>query len=263
MKNILPLHGGNLVYKTFGKDDADTIFFCHSLGANQSLWGRQIEQLSDTYRIVSCDLRGHGESDIFSTPYSIEILANDILALLDHLDIPSCHFVGLSLGSMIGLWLGANAPDRVKRMVLAGASAKVMNSGAFGKRISHIKQHGLTSMFTELDTRWYADGFTTTHPLIVDAIRTMVAKTPIEGYVAATMAVRDFDITGQLPEITAPMLLITGVDDKATPLSEAKFISETCPNADLIILENASHLALVEKPKLFDDALVNFITGIG
>ena len=67
MKNILPLQGGNLVYKIVGKDDADTIFFCHSLGANQSLWDRQIEQLSDTYRIVSCDLRGHGESDIFST----------------------------------------------------------------------------------------------------------------------------------------------------------------------------------------------------
>ena len=228
MKNILPLQGGNLVYKIVGKDDADTIFFCHSLGANQSLWDRQIEQLSDTYRIVSCDLRGHGESDIFSTPYSIEILAKDILALLDYLDIPSCHFVGLSLGSMIGLWLGANAPDRVTRMVLAGASAKVLNSDAFDKRIS-----------------------------------LMVAKTPIEGYVAATMAVRDFDITEKLPKITAPMLLITGADDKATPLSEAKFISETCPNADLMIIENASHLALVEKPKLFDNALVNFITGDG
>ena len=263
MKNILPLQGGNLVYKIVGKDDADTIFFCHSLGANQSLWDRQIEQLSDTYRIVSCDLRGHGESDIFSTPYSIEILAKDILALLDYLDIPSCHFVGLSLGSMIGLWLGANAPHRVTRMVLAGASANVLNSCAFSKRINHIKQHGLKSIFTELDTRWYADGFTTTHPLIVDAIRTMVAKTPIEGYVAATMAVRDFDITEKLPKITAPMLLITGADDKATPLSEAKFISETCPNADLMIIENASHLALVEKPKLFDNALVNFITGDG
>ncbi len=263
MKNILPLHDGNLVYKIVGKDDADTIFFCHSLGANQSLWNRQIEQLSANYRIVSCDLRGHGESDIFSTPYSIEILATDIVALLDHLDISSCHFVGLSLGSMIGLWLGANVPDRVERMVLAGASAKVLNSGAFGKRISQIEQHGLESIFTELDGRWYADGFTTRHPLIVDAIRTLVARTPIEGYIAATIAVRDFDITEQLANITAPMLLITGAYDKATPPSEAKFISDTCPNADLIILENASHLALVEKPKPFDDALINFIAGIG
>ena len=263
MKNILPLQGGNLVYKIVGKDYADTIFFCHSLGANQSLWNRQIERLTDTYRIVSCDLRGHGESDIFSTPYSIEILANDILVLLDHLDISSCHFVGLSLGSMIGLWLGANTPDRVKRMVLAGASAKVLNSDAFDKRISLIKQHGLRVDVHRVGHRWYADGFPTKHPLIVDAIRTMVAKTPIEGYVAATIAVRDFDITGQLPNIAAPLLLITGADDKATPLSEAKFISETCPNADLIMLENASHLALVEKPKLFDDALISFISGIG
>ena len=263
MKSTLSLQGGSLVYKIVGVDETDTIFFCHSLGANQSLWDRQIERLSDTYRIVSCDLRGHGESDIFSTPYSIEMLAKDILTLLDHLDISSCHFVGLSLGSMIGLWLGANAPDRVKRMVLAGASAKVLNSGAFSKRISQIKEYGLDSMFTELDTRWYANEFATRNPGIVNAIRAMVAKTPIEGYIASTIAVRDFDITEQLTNITAQMLLITGAEDKATPLAEARLISETCPNADLIILENASHLALVEKPKLFDDALVKFINGIG
>ena len=77
MKSILSLSNGNLVYRTVGKPHAETIFFCHSLGANQSLWDRQIEQLSDSYHIVSCDLRGHGESDIFTTPYSIEILAKD------------------------------------------------------------------------------------------------------------------------------------------------------------------------------------------
>ena len=262
MKNILPLQGGNLVYKLAGKHDADTIFFCHSLGANKSLWARQIKQLSDTHRVVSCDLRGHGESDIFSTPYSIELLATDILDLLDHLDIHSCHFIGLSLGSMIGLWLGANSPDRIKRMVLAGASAKVKNSAAFDKRISHVKKLGLPSMFKELDSRWYADGFAAKHPVIVKAVRTMVAKTPIDGYIAATIAVRDFDITAQLTDIQAPVLLITGANDKATPLSEAKFISNKCLNAELLILENASHLAMVEKPKLFDDALIRFIMGI-
>ena len=263
MKNILPLYGGNLVYNIVGKRNAETIFFCHSLGANQSLWDRQIKQLSDAYRIVSCDLRGHGKSDIFSTPYSIEIMARDILALLSHLEIPSCHFVGLSLGSMIGLWLGANAPNRMRRMVLAGASAKVHNSAAFGKRINHIKMHGLKSILTELDTRWYADGFASKQPSVVNKVRAMVAKTPIEGYIAATIAVRDFDIIEQLPDIKAPMLLITGAEDKATPLSEAKFISEQCPNADLTIIDNSSHLAMVEKPKIFDHALVNFIKGIG
>ena len=259
MKHILPLPGGNLVYKLSGRHDADTIFFCHSLGANKSLWDRQIEQLSDSYRVVCCDLRGHGESDIFSTPYSIERLATDILDLLDHLGTRCCHFIGLSLGSMIGLWLGANSPDRIKRMVLAGASAKVQNRAAFDKRIRHIQERGLPSVFNELDSRWYNDGFTTKNPVIVQEIRSMLARTPIDGYIAATIAVRDFDITAQLTDIKAPILLITGANDKATPLSEAKFISQTCLNAELLILENASHLAMMEKPKLFDDAIVNFI----
>ncbi len=259
----LPRPGGTLIYKVVGKQDADTIFFCHSLGANQSLWGRQIEQLSDSHRIVSCDLRGHGESDIFDTPYTIEIMAQDIVALLDHLNIPSCHFVGLSLGSMIGLWLGATEPNRMQRMVLAGASAKVKDSSAFNKRISQIELNGLNSMFTELDDRWYAAGYPAKQPLVVDKIRAMIAKTPIKGYIAATIAVRDFDIIEQLPNIKAQMLLITGLEDKATPLSDAKYIVERCPNATLTIIKNASHLAMVEKPEIFDDALIKFIRGIG
>ena len=97
-------------------------------------------------------------------------------------------------------------------------------------------------MFTELDTRWYADGFPTKHPLIVDAIRTMVAKTPIEGYVAATIAVRDFDITGQLPNIAAPLLLITGADDKATPLSEAKFIRRNTLQMQTSLCSKTPHI---------------------
>ena len=161
---------------------------------------------------------------------------------------------------MIGLWLSSNSSNRVKRLVLAGASAKVLDSTAFEKRINHIKIHGLDSMFNELDARWYADGFPTMHPSIVKEIHTMVAKTPIEGYIAATIAVRDFDITDRLSDIKAPLLLITGAEDKATPLSEAKLIAETCANAKLITIENASHLALVEKPYEFDTALLNFFS---
>ena len=262
MKDILSLYGGNLAYSITGKRDAETIFFCHSLGANQSLWRRQIEQFSETHCIVTCDLRGHGKSDIFSTPYSIDILARDILALLSHLKISSCHFVGLSLGSMIGLWLGANAPDRMRRMVLAGASAKVQNSAAFDRRVKKIKKHGLESIFTELDTRWYADGFASNYPSLVDKIHNMLAQTSIEGYIGATIAVRDFDIIELLPDVKAPILLITGAEDRATPLSEAKFIKEQCQNADLTIIDDASHLAIFEKPKLFDHALTNFIKGI-
>ena len=174
--------------------------------------------------------------------------SQETFLLLDHLDIFSFHFVGLSLGSMIGLWLSSNSSNRVKRLVLAGASAKVLDSTAFEKRINHIKIHGLDSMFNELDARWYADGFPTMHPSIVKEIHTMVAKTPIDGYIAATIAVRDFDITDRLSDIKAPLLLITGAEDKATPLSEAKLIAETCANAKLITIENASHLALVENP---------------
>jgi len=258
MKSILSLNDGNLVYRTVGKRHAETIFFCHSLGANQSLWDRQIEQLSDSYHIVSCVLRGHGESDIFTTPYSIEILAKDILTLLDHLDIFSLHFVGLSLGSMIGRWRRAHSYNLGKRLVLAGASARELDSTAFEKHISHIRIHGLESMLAELDTRWYADGFPAMHPSIVKEIRKMVAKTPIDGYIAATMAVRDFDITDRLSDIKAPLLLITGAEDKATPLSEAKLIAKTCANPKLITIENASHSALVEKPYEFDTSLLNF-----
>ncbi|MDB2324609.1 alpha/beta hydrolase [Alphaproteobacteria bacterium] len=255
----LDLVDGKLIYDVTGVSGGDTVLFCHSLGANRSLWNRQMGLLAKTHRIVSLDLRGHGQSDIFTTPYSIELLAKDVLRLLDKLEIGTCSFVGLSLGSMIGLWLAAHAPQRFDKMVLAGASAAVQNSAPFNHRISLVQQHGLASMFDELAVRWYAPGFAAKEPMIVSAVRDMVLKTPLEGYVAATMAVRDFDIVDKLPDISTPLLLITGCQDKATPLDEAEFIAKKCANATLHVIDDASHLAMVEKPDEFDSALVAFI----
>tara|TARA_B100000787_G_scaffold139630_1_gene108545 strand:- start:1227 stop:2024 length:798 start_codon:yes stop_codon:yes gene_type:complete len=259
---FLELDDGNLAYETSGVSDGDVLLFCHSLGANLHLWDRQIALFEDSHKIVRLDLRGHGQSDVFIAPYSIEMLAKDVLHLLDHLDIQRCSLIGLSLGSMIGLWLAANEPHRFNQMILAGASASVQKSAPFNQRIAKIQEHGLDSMFDELNERWYVPDFVTNNLDVVNAVRKMVNATTKTGYIGATMAVRDFDIMGNLPKIDTEILLITGADDKATPIAEAKTIATKCTNCKLLVIENASHLAIVEQPELFDMAIVNFINKV-
>ena len=256
---FLELADGNISYKTSGVSDGDVLIFCHSLGANRHLWDRQIALFEGFYKIVSLDLRGHGQSDVFTTPYSIEMLAKDVLHLLDHLNIQRCSLIGLSLGSMIGLWLAAHEPHRFNQMVLAGASASVQKSAPFDQRIAKIQKFGLDSMFDELNERWYAPNFVANNLDVVNSVRKMVNATTKAGYIAATMAVRNFDITGKLSQIDTEILLITGAEDKATPIAEARTIEANCTNSKLFVIENASHLAIVEKPESFDTAMVNFI----
>jgi 3-oxoadipate enol-lactonase len=256
---FLELADGNLAYETSGVSDGDVLLFCHSLGANRHLWDRQIALFEDRHKIVSLDLRGHGQSDVFTAPYSIEMLAKDVLHLLDYLDIQRCSLIGLSLGSMIGLWLASHEPHRFNQMVLAGASASVQKSAPFDQRLAKIQEHGLDSMFDELNERWYAPNFVAHNLDVVNAVRKMVNATAKTGYIAATMAVRNFDIVDKLSEIETEILLITGAEDKATPIAEAKFIAAKCTNCKLLVIKNASHLAIVEQPELFDTAIVNFI----
>jgi 3-oxoadipate enol-lactonase len=144
-------------------------------------------------------------------------------------------------------------------MALAGASASVQKSAPFDKRIVRIHKHGLDSMFDELNERWYTSNFVANNSVKVNAVRKMVNATSKAGYIGATMAVRDFNIVEKLPEIDTEILLITGAEDKATPIAEAKAIAESCSNSKLFVIKNASHLAIIEQPDLFDTAIVNFI----
>ena len=129
----------------------------------------------------------------------------------------------------------------------------------FDERIDSIKQKGLTSIMGELNSRWYFSDFVSKNPDIVEGINEMVIQTSVDGYIAATIAVRDFDLSAQLDKISTPILLITGSGDQATPLSEAKFIASKIKKAKLSIVEGASHLAIVEKPSEFDGFLYDFL----
>ena len=261
VKNMsgLKLNSGNLQFDIFGAHNEKVVFFCHSLGANRNLWDRQTEHLSREFKVIRIDLRGHGQSDLFETPYSIKMLALDVIALLDHLNVEKCTFIGLSLGSMIGLWLGIYRPERLTRMILAGASAKVVNKNPFYRRIAIIRQNGLSSIFGELNERWYHSDFTTRRPEIVKSIQATLLRTSVEGYIAAMIAVRDFDVSAQLAKVSTPTLLITGLEDKATPISEAQLIAKKTKATRLKSIKSASHLAIVEKPAVFDQALYSFV----
>lgn len=259
MDQILARDNCNLGFETYGYAKNPAIFFCHSLGSSCRLWDRQMKVLSENYFVIGLDLRGHGRSDIGQPPYKIKTLAGDVVALLKHLNVEKCCFVGLSLGSMIGLWLALNHSDHFFKMVLAGASSYITEKDSFDKRIDLINRSGITSIGEELSQRWFTERFVDQNQELVSTILAMVMATNPAGYIGAAIAVRDFDVRLKLTEINLPILLISGMNDPATPLKDCEFIAERVKDSTLVGIPSASHLAIYEEPEIFDSYLYRFI----
>ncbi|MBI1386581.1 MAG: 3-oxoadipate enol-lactonase [Rhizobiales bacterium] len=231
----------------------------HSLGANRGLWAPQVRQLGAHFAILNIDGRGHGGSSVPPGPYAIADFGRDALAVMDHVGVRRAAFCGLSLGSMVGLWLALEAPERFARMVLVGASAGVDDKSGFDRRLARLAEVGLEGIIDELLARWFTPPFLTAGREEVAAVRRMVLGAPLAGYAASSMAVRDFDVRERLVEITTPLLLITGVGDVATPPADAERIAAGVAGAQLEIIEGASHLVQVERAEVFDALLAEFL----
>ena len=248
-----------LYYRVEGNYAGKVILFHHSLGANLTLWDRHAGQFEDHHRIVRFDARGHGRSSVPEGPYDVRQFGHDTIALMDHLGIERFQFCGLSLGAMVGLWLAANAPHRIERILLAGASAWVANKEAFDKRLARLETEGLETEIDRLLERWFTPAYLRTGARDLSQIRDMVVATPPEGYRASAIAVRDFDGRPLLSRIVCPTLLLTGAEDTATPVGEAQEIARSVATARLVVIDEASHLAQVEQASVFDSHLSNFL----
>ncbi len=246
----------SLSYERAGLAEAPTILFHHSLGANHRLWDRQVAMLSHRYQIVRFDCRGHGLSTIPPGPYEISQFGLDTLALMDHLGLSKVIFCGLSLGSMVGLWLGATAPERIDRLILAGASAQVADKKGFDARAAQLRSDGFPAIMDQLLARWFTPQSLDPPGGSVQAVRDLVGASPVDGYIASAHAVRDFDGLQMLPKIKGPLHLITGAQDRATPLADAQRIERAVRGASLAVIPDASHLAILEQPAAFDQALL-------
>ena len=241
-----------------GPEHAPVLMLSNSLGTNLHMWDDQVAPFSRHFRLVRYDRRGHGKSSVPKGPYSMERLGRDVVAILDGLGIEKINWCGLSMGGMVGQWLGAHAPKRIDKLILSNTSCYFADKAAWDGRISLVREKGLAAIVDANLERWFTAGFRERSPQAVARIREMFLATHPEGYVGCGHAIRDMDHRPLLMKITAPTLVIAGRHDPATTLEAGEFIVEHTPNSRLAVLETA-HIANVEQPQLYTDTVLKFL----
>ena len=223
------------------------------------MWEPQLVSLAACFRVIRYDTRGHGDSEVTPGPYSIAMLAGDALALLDALSVPRAHFCGVSMGGMIGMWIGVHTPDRLDRLILANTAARIGNADMYDARIDAVRKGGTAAVASGVFTRWFTPALPEQPTPIVSKLRATFERTSAEGYAACCAAVRDMDERNALSRIRAPTLVIAGSQDLATPPADGRYVAERVPGARYVELP-AAHLSNVEAAPAFTQALLQFLS---
>ena len=241
-----------------GRDGAPVLMLSNSLGTNLHMWDDQAAEFAKHSRLVRYDRRGHGKSGAPKGPYSFDRFGRDIVAIIDALKIKKMNWCGLSMGGMDGQWLGAHAPDRVEKLILANTNFYYADKAPWADRIKFVQEKGLAELVGPNMERWFTAGFRERAPQAIARMREMFVATNPAGYVACVEAIRDMDFRASNPKVTTPTLVIVGKQDPATPPSAGEAIAQQIKGAKLVALD-AAHISNVEQPKAFTDAVLNFL----
>jgi 3-oxoadipate enol-lactonase len=256
------INGMTLAYSDTGRDLP--IVFLHAFPLNRTMWVQQEATLSSQFRVITIDLRGHGESDAPLWHYSLDQAADDVRALLDHLSIRQAVFVGLSMGGYILFSFYRKYADRVKGMVLADTRAQADTAegreGRFQMAQIAYKQ-GPSAIADVMIPKLLSPATIKTGPEIVQQVRAMIEGNQISGIAGDLMAMAERpDSVPLLKQIACPTQIIVGGLDQATPPSDAKLMAEQIPGSRLALIPNAAHLANLEQPEAFNQIVVSFVS---
>jgi 3-oxoadipate enol-lactonase len=241
-----------------GPERAPVLMLSNSLGTNLHMWDGQVADFLQRFRLVRYDRRGHGKSGCPKGPYTMDGLGRDALAVLDGLGLKRVSWCGLSMGGMVGQWLGAFAPERIERLILTNTSSYFPDKTAWNDRLALVREKGLAAFAEANMERWFTKGFLDRAPEAVAPIKAMFAASPLEGYLACGAAVRDMDHRPLLPKIKAPTLVIAGRYDPATPVEANEYIKNNIAGARLEVLD-AAHLSNVEAREAYTKAVLEFL----
>ena len=255
---FVELGDARIHYVLEGPADVAVLVFSNSLGTHYSMWDAQAPEFRKKFRVLRYDTRGHGQSSVTPGPYSIEQLGKDVVALVDALALDRVYFCGLSMGGMIGMWLGVTVPDRLNKLVLCNTGAKIGTSEAWASRIEAVRKGGMKAVASAVIERWFTPAFREQNPATIARIRKTLEETSPKGYAACCAAVRDFDYRGYLANIHVPTLVISGTHDPATPPADGRFLAKQIPGARYAEL-NAAHLSNLEDRDCFNREVSAFL----
>ncbi|AXI45449.1 3-oxoadipate enol-lactonase [Sulfitobacter sp. SK012] len=250
-----------LHYRVDGPEDGPPVVFANSLGTDMRLWDEVLPLLPPGLRIVRFDKRGHGLSTCPPAPYSMGALISDTEALLDHLNVRGCVFVGLSIGGMIAQGLAVKRLDQVRALVLSNTAAKIGNPALWADRIAQIEHGGIESLADAVMERWFSKPFRDTPAL--ELWRNMLVRGEAAGYSGCSAAISGTDFYTPTSGLRLPCLGIAGTEDGATPPDLVRETVDLIPGAKFHLIRKAGHLPCVEQPQEFADVLSNFLRDIG
>ncbi len=246
-----------------GNPDGPVVMMAHSLGCNLHMWDPQMSLLEPDFHVIRLDMRGHGLSDTPEGPYTLDELADDVIAVMEHQHIEQAHWVGLSIGGMFGQSLLLRYPQRFLSATLCDTMS-VLPAGAMNvwkDRVAKVESDGLGSIKQATLERWFTSDFLANNRTAIDAVASQLDQATDAGYLGCSRAIMQLNFIDQLSSIDKRVLLIVGAEDMATPVSASEAMHQRLPNAELVILQNASHISNVEQTDAFNSALGPFLRG--
>jgi 3-oxoadipate enol-lactonase len=255
------VNGIDTNYELHGKEGAPWLVLSHSLACSVRMWDPQIAALEASHRILAYDTRGHGGSEAPNGAYTLELLANDLKALLDRLGVKNPHYCGLSMGGMIGQTFALKYPGVFRTLMLADTTSRYPAEAwpLWADRIKIAEEKGMAPLVQPTLERWFTEPFRKSNPAPVAAIAKLIASTPVAGYVGCCHAIPKINLTARLKEIEAPMLVLCGDQDPGTPPAMAKEIHDNAPGSTLVMIPRAAHLSNLENPAAFTKAMQEFL----
>jgi 3-oxoadipate enol-lactonase len=241
-----------------GKPGAPTVILGHALAANLSMWKPQLTMLERSFSVLSYDIRGHGGTEATPGDYSLALLAADVLALMDALEVQSAHYVGLSLGGMVGQYLGAWHGERFTSLTLCATTSNAPRA-SWDARVKEVRSLGVAVVAQSTVDRWVNAEFQRENPAMTDALQAMVLGTSLNGYAGSAAAIRDMELDAAIERISIPTLVIAGEADTSTPLPALVRIADAIPGAQLLAVPGATHMPTMERPDLCNSALERFL----
>ena len=250
-----------LHYRVDGPDTGAPVVFANSLGTDMRLWDPVMPHLPDGLRVIRWDKRGHGLSSCPAAPYAMGSLVRDAEALLDHLGVKDCLFVGLSIGGMIAQGLAAKRLDLVRAVVLSNTGAKIGTREMWDDRIAAVQDGGIETLADAVMERWFSAAFRATPELAL--WRNMLVRQPDEGYAGCSAAIAGTDFYTPTSGLRLPCLGIAGTEDGSTPPDLVRETVDLIPGSEFHLIRGAGHLPCVEQPEEYAKALTSFMRQTG
>jgi 3-oxoadipate enol-lactonase len=257
----LNVNGIRLAYAVAGPTGGSTIVLANSLAADLSMWEPQLAALTEKWRVLRYDMRGHGGSAATAGDYSLGLLAADLLGLLDGLALRRVHVVGTSLGGMVGQFVAAKFPTRLVSLTLCATSSDAQVS-SWDDRVRQVRKNGIAPQVDATIDRWFTPEFRDHHPGAMKVMREMVLRTSQDGYAGCAAAIRDMRLSSLLPSIVHPTLVIAGEQDLSTPMPMLEHIATSIPRAELVKVPRAAHMPTLEQPEICNAEISRFLTAV-